>query len=231
MAWRCSAESNRGLIHNLVAANIITLPIVRDAMLAVDRVHFAGSPTEAYQDSPLSIGYSQTISAPHMHAYAAEHLASHISRPGAAVLDVGVGSGYLSAVFAEMVPEGGHVYGIDCISDLVKYSEQNLLKQNPNYFSDDRIQLSCRDGWEGWPEHAPYDAIHVGAGAASMPQALLVQLKVGGRMIIPVDSATDAHQDLLQVDRISDTGPISDQFKITTLMGVRYVPLVKGRVK
>ena len=98
-----------------------------------------------------------------MHGYALEWLAPHLT-PGKKVLDVGCGSGYLTACFAELVRGGGgHAYGIDHIDGLVKLSETNMQRGNPEFLERGEACLSVRDGFEGMPEHAPFDVIHVGA--------------------------------------------------------------------
>jgi protein-L-isoaspartate(D-aspartate) O-methyltransferase len=99
MAWRCSAHSNAGLVENLHNAGIITVDRVKRAMMAIDRGKYVRD--EPYQDAPQTIGYGATISAPHMHAYALQSLEQFL-QPGMRALDVGSGSGYLTACFAEM---------------------------------------------------------------------------------------------------------------------------------
>ncbi|RMY24767.1 hypothetical protein D0865_16374, partial [Hortaea werneckii] len=104
MAWRSSGSSNQALIENLASNGLITQARVKQAMLGVDRAHYA--PAAPYQDSPQPIGHRATISAPHMHAAACESLLPYL-RPGARVLDIGSGSGYLTHVLAELVKPGG----------------------------------------------------------------------------------------------------------------------------
>ncbi|XP_029281638.1 protein-L-isoaspartate(D-aspartate) O-methyltransferase-like [Cottoperca gobio] len=152
-------------------------------MLATDRAHF--SRCNPYMDSPQSIGYQATISAPHMHAYALELLHDQLYE-GAKALDVGSGSGILSVCFARMVGAKGKVIGIDHIQELVDDSVTNVKKDDPSLITSGRIRLIVGDGRMGLTEEAPYDAIHVGAAAPNVPQALLDQLKPGGRLILPV---------------------------------------------
>ena len=128
MAWRCSGRTNAELIQNLFTQGLIQAPRVRDAMSSVDRAHYCpSSPQAAYEDSPQPIGYSATISAPHMHASACESLLPFMPEgKGAKVLDIGSGSGYLTHVLANIVcgPDGkgdGKVVGIDHIKGLVDY--------------------------------------------------------------------------------------------------------------
>lgn len=162
----------------------ITDPRVIASMQVVDRGAYCQS--NAYEDCPQRIGYNITISAPHMHATALQELAPNLV-PGAKVLDVGCGSGYLVSCFAELVRgNGGHAYGIDHIDGLVELSEKNMMRGNPAYLEDGDASLYVADGFKGLPAHAPFDAIHVGAAAAVLPDDLVAQLAPGGKLFIPV---------------------------------------------
>lgn len=215
---RCSAVSNQLLVSNLRKAGIIRTDAVENAMRSVDRGNY--SFTDPYQDAPQPILHGATISAPHMHAHALEVLAAHL-QPGMRALDVGSGSGYLSACMARMVGEEGYVVGIDYVDALVEQSINNVRKADADLLDDGRLLLVTGNGWEGFPDAAPFDCIHVGAAAATMPQALLEQLKPNGRMVIPVGTTM---QNFYQVDRLPD-----GSFEQKALMGVRYVSLVKLR--
>ena len=146
----------------------------------VDRAHYA--PYAPYQDSPQSIGHRATISAPHMHASACESLLPFL-KPGARVLDVGSGSGYLTHVLAELVKPGGTVVGIEHIQPLVEFGTTNTRKsaEGRELMDNGGIKYVKADGRFGWPEKAPYDAIHVGAAAAGFHQELIDQLNSPGR--------------------------------------------------
>ncbi|KAE8587652.1 hypothetical protein XENTR_v10022052 [Xenopus tropicalis] len=147
--------------------SVIKSQHVYDILLATDRAHYIQY--FPYMDSPQSIGYKATISAPHMHAHALELLEDKLVE-GAKALDVGSGSGYLTACFARMVGLTGKVVGIEHINHLVKDAVQNVKQDDPALLSNGRIKFVVGDGRLGYPEDGPYDAIHVGAAAATVPQ-------------------------------------------------------------
>jgi len=240
-AWTCHGTTNRELINNLYTAKIIKSKEVRDAMLSVDRKNYV-SPVHlesSYDDTPLSIGFGQTISAPHMHAHALEELYPVIKNADpespVKVLDVGCGSGYLSVSFGRLlsligrtVGDGSRVYGIDCVPQLVQLATSNIMKEDGALLSTGMVALKLADGWKGLPGYGPFQAIHVGAGAESLPKGLAVQLAPGGRMVIPVETGM-GYQSLFRVDRVSgEPGEeySDDHFNIQELFPVRYVPLV-----
>ncbi|KFZ45942.1 Protein-L-isoaspartate(D-aspartate) O-methyltransferase, partial [Antrostomus carolinensis] len=163
-------------------------------------------------------GYKATISAPHMHAHALELLKDRLVE-GAKALDVGSGSGYLTACFARMMGPTGRAVGVEHIKELVQESIRNVQEDDPTLLSSGRVKLVVGDGRQGYPDEAPYDAIHVGAAAATVPKELLNELKPGGRLILPV-GPEGANQVLMQYDKTSE-GQIIE----TQLMGVIYVPL------
>ena len=146
----------------------------------VDRAHY--SPSSPYEDSPQAIGHGATISAPHMHAHACEALLPFL-HPSSSVLDVGSGSGFLTHVLANLVEPGGRVVGIDHIQALVDLANRNASSNEGGReaLSTGRIKFVKGDGRKGWPEDAPYDAIHVGAAAEEAHQELIDQLKTPGR--------------------------------------------------
>ncbi|KAI4109203.1 MAG: hypothetical protein L6R37_000634 [Teloschistes peruensis] len=216
MAWFSSGSSNAALIANLKNNGLIQSEKVAQAMLGVDRAHYA--PALAYQDSPQHIGFSATISAPHMHASAAESLLPFL-HPSARVLDVGSGSGYLTHVLANLVGSEGRVIGIDHIQGLVDLATTNMQKSEDgrNLLSSGNVRFVEGDGREGFREEGPYDAIHVGAAAKEEHKGLVEQLKAPGRMFIPVGTGS---QYIWVVDK-DEEGKV----KREKSFGVRYVPL------
>lgn len=163
---------------------------------------------EAYEDHPLAIGYGQTISQPYIVAHMTE---AALLDPEDKVLEIGTGSGYQAAVLAELV---GEVYTIEILPTLAEEAAKRL--KDLGYTN---IFVRHGDGYKGWPEEAPFDAIIVTAAPEAIPQALVDQLKVGGRMIIPVGSA---FQELYRITK-TQSGT-----KKETLIPVRFVPMVHG---
>ncbi|KAL2163822.1 hypothetical protein VTH06DRAFT_5881 [Thermothelomyces fergusii] len=201
MAWRSSGASNRELVENLWRNKLITRPEVKEAFLKVDRAHYA--PSFPYDDSPQPIGHGATISAPHMHASAVEHLLPFLlpspARPAPRVLDVGSGSGYLTAVMAELAGDRGLVVGLEHIPALRDLAERNLARSDRGraLLRAGRVRFRVGDGRRGWVEPredggagadedaARWDAIHVGAAAAEVHPALLDQLRAPGACSSP----------------------------------------------
>lgn len=168
----------------------------------------------AYRNHPLPIGSGQTISQPYIVALSTELLAP---RPEHVVLDVGTGSGYQAAVLAEVVRR---VHSIEILPELAEGARARL--RDLNY---DNIEVRVGDGYQGWPEAAPFDGIVVAAAAPAVPEALVRQLKPGGRMVIPLGGAGEI-QFLVLVTRRADGGA-----DLRRVLPVRFVPLVPGRAE
>jgi protein-L-isoaspartate(D-aspartate) O-methyltransferase len=183
---------------------------VRAALARVPRHEFV--PPEmrehAYLNRPLPIGSDQTISQPYIVALMTELAAVG---PGARVLEVGTGSGYQAAVLAEIVE---HVYTVEIIEDLGRRAQQTLRR-----LGYANVTVRIGDGYHGWPEQAPFDAILVTAAPESVPQPLIDQLKPGGRLVIPVGRQGEAQS--LQVVTRDASGRVG----VRDVLPVGFVPL------
>jgi len=194
------------LVDGLEAQGISDLNVLA-AMRKVPRHEFVPENYQeaAYQNNPLPIGLDQTISQPYIVAYMTEVLQL---TGGEKVLEIGTGSGYQAAILAEIAAE---VYSIEILEPLAKNAEQTLRRLGYT-----NIHIKAGDGYKGWPEHAPFDAIIVTAAPDHVPQPLVQQLKVGGRMVIPVG---EWFQNLLMITK--NSGGVTEQVDIP----VRFVPM------
>ncbi|CAA0820945.1 Protein-L-isoaspartate O-methyltransferase 1 [Striga hermonthica] len=210
-------RTNKEMVDQLLGHGVINSEKVAEVMRSIDRALFMPDGAPPYADSPMLIGYNATISAPHMHATCLELLENHL-KPGMRALDVGSGTGYLTACFAIMVGPQGCVVGVEHIPELAESSVKNIEKSEAaTLLREGLLSIHVVDGRQGWPEASPYDAIHVGAASPEIPPALIDQLKPGGRLVIPIGKSS---QDLKVVDKNAD-GTIS----VRTEFSVRYVPL------
>ncbi|KAI8098435.1 protein-L-isoaspartate O-methyltransferase [Gilbertella persicaria] len=210
--------TNEALVENLLGAGIIKNQRVVSAMKKVDRKDFC--PRYPYEDSPQTIGYGATISAPHMHGYALENLEQFL-QPGMKALDIGSGSGYLCACMAAMVGSTGKVVGVEHIRELVDSSTRNLKKSHQDWLDNNQIEVIEGDGRLGYEKEAPYDCIHVGAASPSTPEKLIEQLKAPGRLFVPVGADS---QYIMIYDKDKD-GNLHEKKWI----GVMYVPLTDAK--
>jgi protein-L-isoaspartate(D-aspartate) O-methyltransferase len=160
----------------------------------------------AYSDQPLPIGEEQTISQPYIVALMTELLSL---RPGDKVLEIGTGSGYQAAVLAEITDQ---VYSIEIIESLAESAAERL-----GQLGYDKVQVRAGDGYRGWPEEAPFDAIIVTAAPDHVPEPLLAELAPGGRLVIPVGSF---FQELKRITRRAD-----GTFREESVLPVRFVPM------
>jgi len=195
--------------EQLLARGISDTQVI-DAMLKVPRQVFVPGELQnrAYQDCPLPIGYQQTISQPYIVAYMSEQL--HLSTNDR-VLEIGTGSGYQTAVLAEITKE---VYTIEIIKALGLQAQSTL--QNEGY---DNITYKIGDGYHGWSEYAPFDAIIVTASPNNVPKDLLNQLSDGGKLIIPVEE--HGQQYLMLYTKTNQ------KIKKKRLIPVRFVPFLR----
>lgn len=168
-------------------------------------------------NSPLGIGYGQTISQPLTVAFMLELLGA---KPGEKILDVGSGSGWSVALLAAIVGTKGKVYGIELIKELADFAAGNVGKYD--FISSGLVKIFCADGYQGLPEFAPFDKIIVAAAAVEIPPLLLKQLKMNGRLVIPVGERHQS-QDMVAVDKVG-----ANDYKEKRYPGFVFVPLVKA---
>jgi protein-L-isoaspartate(D-aspartate) O-methyltransferase len=196
----------------LIARRGVTDSLTLRAMRAVPRHLFVppGLIGSAYDDRPLPIGFGATISQPFVVAVMTAALRL---RPGERVLEIGTGSGYQAAVLATL---GCTVYTIEIVDSLAASAAARLAR-----LGYDRVQVRLGDGWQGWPEAAPFDAIMVTAAPDSLPGVLITQLRRGGRMILPL-GPQGLNQRLVIAEK-------NEAGRVTTrdLMAVRFVPMVR----
>jgi protein-L-isoaspartate(D-aspartate) O-methyltransferase len=200
-------ELRAAMVKEQIEARGITDPAVLAAMNQVPRHEFVPADVRplAYTDQPLPIGHGQTISQPYIVAFMTQALEL---KPGDKVLEIGTGSGYQAAVLAEITPQ---VYSIEIICELSEKARHTLDRLGYT-----KVITKCGDGYQGWPEHAPFNAVIVTAAPDHVPKPLLDQLAMGGRMVIPVG---DQYQELMRFTRTRDG------IKKETLLPVRFVPM------
>jgi len=196
------------LVDKLVGDGVLRTARIVDALKKIDRADFVLEEYkyEAYGDYPLLIGHGQTISQPTTVAFMLEFLCPE---KGDRILDVGSGSGWTTALLAQIVGPSGRVWGLELVPELVKFGSENLAKYD---FSHAGIQQA--GDMLGLPQEAPFDKILVSAAGVEMPQDLIDQLKIGGRMVIPVQDS------VWKVDRISEKEIDKEEFP-----GFVFVPL------
>ena len=196
--------ADNGIAHDGVLTAVASVPrhIFIDEALA----------HRAYEDTALPIGHGQTISQPFIVALMTQSL---LNRPRPRVLEVGTGSGYQTAVLAGLAPLIQKIYTIERIDPLIERAQERLRAMKCR-----NVRFKHGDGYQGWLAECPFDGILVTAAPRSVPEALLDQLVVGGRMIVPVGD--EGVQELKVYDRTADG------FEVETVEYVRFVPLLKG---
>ncbi|MBD3370655.1 protein-L-isoaspartate(D-aspartate) O-methyltransferase [Candidatus Fermentibacteria bacterium] len=216
LAWSCAAsanleESRRGMV-NLLRRYGIADEDVLGAMAEVPRHLYIPEEyrwlRDPYGDHACPIGHGQTISQPYIVAYMTEQIDP---APGKKVLEIGTGSGYQAAILAEL---GAEVYTIEIIPELAEHADSVLESQGY-----ENVHVLTGDGYLGWPEHSPFDAVIVTCAPEEIPRALVEQLADGGRMILPLG---DRLQRLVILEKEADS------VRVTEDMPVRFVPMVHG---
>jgi protein-L-isoaspartate(D-aspartate) O-methyltransferase len=202
------AAQRSAMVDQQIAARGIADPATLEAMRTVPRHDFLPMRLrhEAYMDYPLPIGHGQTISQPFIVAFMTEAIRP---QPGEKILEIGAGSGYQAAILAQM---GADVYTIEIVEPLAKMARLTLERLG---YKNARVKYG--DGFHGWPEHAPFDAIVVTCAPDKIPPALVEQLRDGGRMIIPVGGGMEQELVLLRKH--------GDKIEKQSVLPVRFVPM------
>ena len=205
------AALSESMVREQLEARDITDTLVLEVMRSVPRHEFVLKEYRpwAYNDRALPIGEGQTISQPYIVAYMTQTLGV---QAGERVLEIGTGSGYQAAILSEL---GGEVYTIEIVETLGEEAKKRLKRLKYK-----NVNVRIGDGYNGWPEAAPFDAIMVTAGAEELPETLMEQLAEGGRMVIPIGP----HGGVRQLTLITRS---NGKFKSEKLMAVRFVPFIR----
>lgn len=200
------------LLENLIASGYLKTPLLIEAFKKINRADFLPDDlkNEAGVNAPLPIGFGQTNSQPLTVAFMLELLAP---QPGEKILDVGAGSGWTSALLAYCVSEQGKVYAIERIPELCEFGKNNVAKYN--FINKVTVEFACADGTKGWPEKAPFDKIIAAASAQEIPVAWREQLKVNGKMVLPIKNSIWLI-----------TKKPADKFSEKEFPGFAFVPLI-----
>jgi protein-L-isoaspartate(D-aspartate) O-methyltransferase len=206
-----SREREKMVVEQIQARDVRD-PLVLTALRTVPRHLFVApaASAEAYGDHPVPIGHGQTISQPYIVAFMTEALGL---KGGETVLEIGTGSGYQAAVLSHIARQ---VYSIEIVAPLAAEARERLARLGYR-----NVEVRSGDGYQGWPEAAPFDAIIVTAAAPRVPEPLKAQLKDGGRLVIPVG---DQYQELILITR---RGQAYDERRV---LPVRFVPMT-GKVR
>jgi protein-L-isoaspartate(D-aspartate) O-methyltransferase len=210
-------QLRRQMVEEQIFRRGITNKRILNAFSRVERHLFIkpGLRSKAYEDYPVDIGEGQTISQPYIVAVMTYAVGPELDKK---VLEIGTGSGYHAAILAQLVK---HVYTIERIESLAQKAQKRLRAMGYR-----NVKFKIGDGYEGWEQYAPYDGIIVTCHEDHIPQPLIDQLAVGGRMIIPV-SYSDNVQELILLEKKDDKG----NFKKTNLIPVQVTPMIRGSDK
>lgn len=204
-------------VERLINISVLRTESIKEAFWNIKRYDFLFSEDRYRSDDdlPISIGYNQTNSQPFTVAFMLELL---MPKKGNLILDVGCGSGWTTALLAHIVGASGRVYGLEIVNELVKFAQKNISKYN--YIKSGRVKILRKNGYKGLPEMHPFDRIIVSASTPQIPTSLIEQLKVGGRMVIPVGENNQT-QSIAVIDKM-EQGEIKKKY----YPGFIFVPLI-----
>lgn len=211
----CLLNGMSSLVNNLIRDGYLKTDSIIDAFTKIRRIEFVPDDLEnaAEMNIPLPIGFGQTISQPLTVAFMLELLEVET---GGVVLDIGSGSGWTTALLCQLVGEKGKVVSLEVIEELCRIGEKNVDKFD--FVKKDIAEFHCMDATEGFVKRAPYDRILVSAVVSEVPSALKEQLKIGGKMVIPVNNA------ICFLEKKSQ-----DDFRTETFAGFSFVPFIVER--
>jgi protein-L-isoaspartate(D-aspartate) O-methyltransferase len=206
--------TKESLIKDLIRGGYLKSPNLIEAFRKIDRIDFVPEnlKDDAYLNQPLPIGFGQTISQPLTVAFMLELLEPKTDEK---ILDVGAGSGWVSALLAQLVAEKGKIVAIERIPELCEFGRKNVAKYN--FIEKGIVKFVCSDGSRGYPPEFPYDKIIAAATAEEIPLAWQEELKIGGRLVAPLN------HNIVVWDKIS-----REEFEKKEFFGFSFVPLVKN---
>ncbi|KAG5668420.1 hypothetical protein PVAND_016360 [Polypedilum vanderplanki] len=230
MEWQVQSDTNSGLIQQLQDFGVIKNEMVATVMKQTDRRFYCRT-ANCYVDQPQQIGTYATFPAPHAHAYALESLANHI-HPNSKILDIGCGTGYLTACFARLIQAKarenltaatGTVYAVDYHPKLIEFAVESLNLDDQKLIKNGRVKIFQSGSIKACTEFGPFDVIHVGVASNETPSELLSQLNLYGRMLCSVGPRSGSHI-MEQYDRIS-TSEVSKKILANEI----YIPIIESK--